>query len=99
MTAMTAHLYQTARTSDTTCTMRLSSGEVIYYWMPANGGYVRETTYNRPGTLGQQVSDDLAGSGDMMYLPAGADLTSAIRRAARTVAGRANLQCRVDCHI
>lgn len=89
-----SRLYYVASTSPTTCVMSIK-GRNIWFWMPAGGGYVREVTERRPGILGQQVSTTLCGSGEMMHLPAGADLTTAIRRAARSKAGRENLMMRV----
>jgi hypothetical protein len=48
-------------------------------------------TFRDFGLHGQQVSYDLAGSGDMMHAPAGADLATMIRAAVKTKAGRENI--------
>jgi len=51
-------------------------------WRPTGGGYVRDITH-QPGTLGQQVSEELQGSGSMMYCPKNGNLTDRIRRLVR----------------
>jgi hypothetical protein len=80
-----------ATTSSNTCAINVNDKHVASYWVPSTGGYVRKVTDKRPGNLGDQVSDNLAGSGDMMYLAEGQNLTEAIRKAARTRAGRENV--------
>ncbi|MFB6412790.1 hypothetical protein [Edwardsiella piscicida] len=33
------------------------TGEAFTFWMPSDGGYVRRTFPDRPGTLGVQICD------------------------------------------
>ena len=37
------------------------------FWVPSQGGYVRQTTWERPGTLGPQVCERLDTGGDTLY--------------------------------
>ena len=79
------------RTSANTCDLLVNGTVLRQYWAPPNGGYVRKVTFRDFGVHGQQISDALAGSGDMMHAPAGADLTAMIRAAVKTKAGRENI--------
>lgn len=58
------------------------AGQTREFWMPDGGGYVRETSERRPGTLGLQVCGGLSGSGSTLYLSEGGNLTRLIRREA-----------------
>ena len=82
------NIIRVTRTVTNTCNLSVNGKPLRQYWAPSNGGYVRSVTDRKPGNLGQQVGDDLAGSGDMMYAAAGADLTIMIRAAVKTKAGR-----------
>ena len=53
------------------------------FWCPDNGGYVREIDETHPGTLGQQMSESLATSGNMMHCSRPGNLPAMIRRARR----------------
>jgi len=97
MTTKTAAMFKiTDSSDDSRCTLRLSSGEVIEYWRPSGGGYVREISESRPGNLGYQVSWSLAHSGSMMSCDASTPLVVLIRQALRSVDGRASMQGRID---
>jgi hypothetical protein len=63
------------------CTDNLT-GERIErrFWAPPGGGYVREVTAARPGTLGQQVCAGLAHMGGTLSVKTPADLLPLIRR-------------------
>ena len=37
------------------------------YWVPAHGGYVHQTTWERPGTLGFQVCERLSSMGNTLW--------------------------------
>jgi hypothetical protein len=61
------------------------------FWCPQGGGYVREVTDIRPGTLGQQVCDGLAYRGSALAVRSRDDLLPLIRRqwhAAKQAAAR-----------
>jgi hypothetical protein len=79
------------RTSANTCDLLVNGTVLRQYWAPPGGGYVRSVTDRKPANLGQQVGYDLAGSGDMMHAPADTDLTTMIRAAVKTKAGRENV--------
>ena len=49
------------------------------FYVPPNGGYVRQTTWGRPGTLGQQVCERLSSSGHTLTATP-ATLADVIRR-------------------
>lgn len=36
-------------------TLKRKSGELLEFWAPSNGGYIRLESPGRPGTLGQQI--------------------------------------------
>jgi len=50
------------------------------FWCPPSGGYVREVTASRPGTLGQQVCAGLTHRGGTLSVRTPADLIGLIRR-------------------
>lgn len=80
------------RTSANTCNLSVNDKPLCRYWAPSNGGYVRSMNNSTfTANITQQVGDELAGSGDMMYAAAGADLTTMIRAAVKTKAGRENI--------
>jgi hypothetical protein len=79
------------RTSANTCNLLVNGNIFRQYWAPAGGGDVRAVTFRDFGIYGKQVGYDLAGSGDMMHAPAGTDLTTMIRAAVKTKAGRENV--------
>lgn len=74
-------------------TVRCVDGEpiTIRYWTPLAGGYVRETTEQRPGTLGFQVCRGLAHTGSALHRSAGDSLAEIIRREARSKWGRVRI--------
>lgn len=44
--------------------------ETRTFWAPLKGGYIREVTDDRPGTLGYQLCDGLAHTGStLMWFP------------------------------
>lgn len=53
------------------------------YWCPDGGGYVRQISEGRPGTLGRQICDGLSGSGSTLSWPATRPLAILIRRELR----------------
>ncbi len=59
-----------------------AAGEVRTYWTPSGGGYVREISRTRPGTLGHHVCDRLAHMGSTLSSSRGA-LLGLIRSEAR----------------
>lgn len=42
------------------------AGSTREFWVPSHGGYVREISEGRPGTLGYQVCDRLSHSGSTL---------------------------------
>jgi hypothetical protein len=50
------------------------------FWAPAGGGYVREVTAHRPGTLGHQVCSGLSHRGGTLSVGSPDDLITLIRR-------------------
>lgn len=58
------------------------SGERIErrFWAPPSGGYVREVSTAKPGTLGQQVCGGLSHRGSTLSVRDPADLIHLIRR-------------------
>ena len=50
------------------------------FWAPPSGGYVREVTAQRPGTLGQQVCSGLSHRGSTMQVSTPDNLLALIRR-------------------
>jgi len=79
------------RTSANTCDLLVNGTVLRQYWAPPNGGYVRKVTFRDFGVHGQQVSESLSGSGDMMLAAEGSDLATLIRAAVKTKAGRENI--------
>jgi hypothetical protein len=61
-----------------------TDGEFHQYWAPSGGGYIREISSDRPGTLGQQVCRRLHSTGDCLeYVPGYASVGDIIRRERR----------------
>jgi hypothetical protein len=50
------------------------------FWAPPSGGYVREVTAQRPGTLGQQVCGGLSHRGNTLSVNSPDQLMALIRR-------------------
>lgn len=75
-----------------------AEGMTLNYWAPSDGGYVREVSSGKPGTLGQQVGRDLSHSGAMLeWNPAShGTLADLIRSRLRTKAARENLASRIE---
>ena len=94
----TAPLYRVTADGDNEAILTTRSGLVICYWRTMAGGYVREVSDDRPGTLGWQVSDELANMGNMLYCSEGRDLATMIRRVARSTAGRATIAALDEDH-
>jgi hypothetical protein len=68
-----------------------------HYWAPMGGGYVRETTTDRPGTLGSQVSrDGLYHAGHMLTWSGSGTLAAVIRGEVRRAAGRRHMLARLE---
>jgi hypothetical protein len=59
----------------------LYTGEPVErrFWAPPSGGYVREVTNSRPGTLGQQVCAGLTDRGSTLHVSAPEKLLPLIR--------------------
>ena len=77
--------YRVIENGPTECTLRFADGREQHYWCPSGGGYVREVTEHRYGTLGDQVCDQLGRSGSTLRLsdPERWPLVNLIRREAR----------------
>ena len=71
------------RTSANTCNLLVNGNIFRQYWAPAGGGEVRAVTFRDFGPYGKQVAADLSDSGDMLYLPAAAELADMIRKAVK----------------
>ena len=71
------------RTSANTCNLIVDRNIFRQYWAPAGGGDVRAVTFRDFGIYGKQVAADLSEAGDMLYLPAGAELADMIRAAVK----------------
>lgn len=58
------------------------SGERVErrFWAPQSGGYVREVSDGKPGTLGQQVCDGLAHRGNTLHVSDPSQLIALIRQ-------------------
>lgn len=56
------------------------NGCTFEYWTPLNGGYVRELSDNRPGTLGRQVCDYLANTGSTLWRSEATPLVDIVKR-------------------
>jgi hypothetical protein len=61
-------------------------------WVPSHGGYVRDISC-QDGTSGHQLSEELAATGNMMWVGNREALPRAIRRALRRRATRDTLSC------
>jgi hypothetical protein len=83
------HAYRIT-TSTRSVVVTFATGRTREYWCPSGGGYVREITESRPGTLGLQVAADLSHAGDMLSVGSPAELPAAIRAGLRraVAAGR-----------
>ena len=92
----TAPLYRVTAHGDNEATLKLRGDVVISYWRPLGGGYVREVSGRQPGTSGLQVCRGLAHMGSTLYCAEHQNLARMIRREARTTAGRAILEDRVE---
>jgi hypothetical protein len=83
---MTSHTNRAAINQDGSevvlrCADSLTGGRVERrFWVAPGGGYVREVTAARPGTLGQQVCARLAHMGGTLSVRSPADLLPLIRR-------------------
>lgn len=67
------------------------------FWAPSDGGYIREITEDRPGTLGYQVCDCLDGLGNTLeWRPGYGSLARVIRREWRARARAMKAQARRD---
>ena len=86
------HVYRVTRNR---CVLRRADGVEHHYWSPLDGGYVREVTESRPGTLGAQVCYGLASTGSTLHRSEDECLATIIRREARSAAGRRSLEERI----
>jgi hypothetical protein len=73
-----------ASLDDNRCSITWRDGTVTTYWAPDFGGYVRDIS-RHPGTLGQQVGDGLAHSGNMLMWRGPRPLVDLIRREYRAL--------------
>lgn len=89
-------LFCVYRVTRNRCVLRRADGVEHHYWSPLDGGYVREVTDSRPGTLGAQVCYGLATTGSTLHRGEDECLATLIRREARSAAGRRNLAERIE---
>lgn len=59
--------YRVVETAPNRARLYVGDRAVAEYWAPLGGGYVREVTDARPGTLGSQVCDRLASTGPTLW--------------------------------
>lgn len=89
-------LFRVYRVTRNRCVLCRADGVEHHYWSPLDGGYVREVTDSRPGTLGAQVCYGLATTGSTLHRGEDECLATLIRREARSAAGRRNLEERIE---
>jgi len=77
--------YRVVFLDDNRCELRITGGRTHTYWAPVSGGYVREVSEERPGTLGDQVCEHLASTGSTLEWSGRRPLVELIRREARRV--------------